>query len=59
MIDENEDCVTKSKLSLTVKIFRKYNDRSRVEAKETNGYRDTEIGDHLGRKTNIKRDTYK
>ena len=36
MIDENEDCVTKSKLAITVKIFSKCNYRSRVVAKQTN-----------------------
>ena len=33
MIDENEDCITKSKLPMT---FSKYNGRSRVVAKQTN-----------------------
>ena len=36
MTDENEDYVTKSKLKITVKAFRKYNDRNRVAAKQTN-----------------------
>ena len=36
MIDENEDCVTESKLIVTVKTFSKYNDRSRLAAKQTN-----------------------
>ena len=36
MIDENNCCITKSKLIVTVKIFSKYNDRSRVVAKKTN-----------------------
>ena len=35
MIDENNDCVTKSKLTLTVKTPSKYNDRRRVAAKQT------------------------
>ena len=34
MIDENNDCVTKSKLTITVKTLCKYNDRSRVAAKQ-------------------------
>ena len=33
MIDENNTCITKSKLTITVKAFSKYNDRSRVAAK--------------------------
>ena len=37
IIDENKDyCFIKSKLVITVKILRKYNDRSRVVAKQTN-----------------------
>ena len=36
MIDGNEDCVTKSKLSITVKKLSKYNDSSRVAAKQKN-----------------------
>ena len=36
MIDENEDYVTKSKLTITVKTLSKYNDRNRVAAKQTN-----------------------
>ena len=35
MIDENKDCVTKSKLTITVKTFNKYNGRSRIAAKQT------------------------
>ena len=35
MIDENNDCVTKSKLTLTVKTPSKYNDRRTVAAKQT------------------------
>ena len=57
MTDENEDCVTKSKLTITVKTFNKYNDRSRLAAKQTNRLRDRETGKHLGSKT--KRHTYK
>ena len=34
MIDDNEDYVTKSKLTITVKKLSKYNDRSRVAAKQ-------------------------
>ena len=36
MIEENKDYVTKSKLTMTVKTFGKYNDRSRIVAKQTN-----------------------
>ena len=36
MIDENNNCVTKSKLTITVKLFSKYNERSRLAAKRTN-----------------------
>ena len=36
MIDENNDCVVKSKLTMTIKTLSKYNDRSRVAAKQTN-----------------------
>ena len=36
MIDENEDCVIKSKLTITVKTVSKYNERSRVAAKQAN-----------------------
>ena len=36
MIDENNNCVTKSKLTVTVKLFSKYNERSRLAAKQTN-----------------------
>ena len=36
MIDENEDYVTKPKLTITVKTFSKYTDRKRVAAKQTN-----------------------
>ena len=60
MIDEKEDCY-KIKLAITVNTFAKYNDSSRVAAKQTNKQtrrlRDTETGEHLGRKT--KRHTYK
>ena len=54
MIDENKDCVIKSKLVITVKALRKYNDRSRVVAKQTNKqnrFRNTETGKHLRRTT--------
>ena len=34
MIDKNNDCVTKSKLTRTVKILNKYNGRSKVAAKQ-------------------------
>ena len=36
MIVENNGCVTKSKLTITVKTRRKCNDQSRVAAKQTN-----------------------
>ena len=57
MIDENEDYVTKSKLTITVKRLSKYNGRNRVAAKQTNRFRDTDTGNHLGR--NTRRQTYK
>ena len=50
MIDENNGCITKSKLTLTVKTLSKYNDRSRVAAKQTNILKDTETDKHLGKK---------
>ena len=37
MIDEN-DCIAKSKLTITVKTLSKYNEQSRVVAKQTNKY---------------------
>ena len=49
MIDGNEDCVTKLKLTK----LSKYNDRSRVTAKQTNRFRNTEAGKQLGRKTKL------
>ena len=39
MIDENNGCITKSKLIITVKTLTKYNDRSRVAAKQTNKHK--------------------
>ena len=36
MIDGNNGCRTKSKLTITVKRLRKYNYQSRVVAKQTN-----------------------
>ena len=36
MIEENEDYVSKPKHKITVEAFRKYNDRNRVAAKQTN-----------------------
>ena len=36
MIDENNNCVTKPKLTITVSLFSKYNERSRLAAKQTN-----------------------
>ena len=54
MIDKNKDCVTKSKLTTTVKTSSKYNDWSRLTAKQTNKQtnrlRDTEASKNLGRK---------
>ena len=61
MIDENNGCVTKSKLTITVKTLSKYNDRSMVAAKQrskqrnkqtnkqTNRLRLTKSDKHLGR----------
>ena len=43
MIDKNKDCVTKSKLTITVKAFSKYNDTSRLAVKQTNKQADSEI----------------
>ena len=62
MIDENNGCITKSKLTITVKTLSKYNDRNRVAAKQTNKqtYSETETDKHLGRKhTKEKIHTYK
>ena len=36
MNDENNGCITKSKLTITVKTLSKYNDRVRVAAKQSN-----------------------
>ena len=36
MSDESKDCVTKSKLTKTVKTLRKYSDQSRIASKQTN-----------------------
>ena len=36
MIDKNNGCITKSKLTITVKTLSKYNDPSRVTARQTN-----------------------
>ena len=57
MINENEDYVIKSKLTITVKRLSKYNGRSRVVAKQKNRPRGKETGKHLRRK--IKRHTNK
>ena len=35
MIDENNGCITKSKLTTTIKTLTKYNDRSRVAANQS------------------------
>ena len=61
MIDENSGCITKSKLTITVKTLSKYNDRSKVAAKQTNRVRDTETDKYLGRKhtKGRKKHTYK
>ena len=53
MIDKNNGCVTRSKLTITVKTVSKGNDRSRVVAqtnKQTNRLRGTVTDKHLGRK---------
>ena len=51
MIDENNGCITKSKLKITVKTLSKYNYRSRVAATQTtNILRDTETDKCLGRR---------
>ena len=57
MINENEDYVMKSELTITVKKLSKYNDRSSVAAKQKNRLSETETCKHLGRK--IRRHTYK
>ena len=50
MIDDNNGCITKSKLTLTVKTIGKYNNRSRVTAKQTNKQLQRQKTDkHLGR----------
>ena len=43
MIDENNNCVTKSKLTITVKTPSKYNDQRRVAAKQTKTNRRTRV----------------
>ena len=58
MIDENNGCITKSKLTITVKTLSKYNDRSRVAAKQTNILKDTETDKHLGKKHTTGRKTH-
>ena len=55
MGDEDNGCIKKSKLIITVKTFSTYNDRTRVAAKQTNKQtyilRDTETHKHSkGRK---------
>ena len=42
MIDDNNGCITKSKLTITVETLGKYNNRSRVTAKQTNKQTDSE-----------------
>ena len=53
-----DNYVTKSNLTITVKTLTKYNDRSRVAAKQTNKQtnrlRDKETNKHLGRKIKKK-----
>ena len=48
MIDENNDCITKLKLTITVKTLSKYNVRSNLVTKQinkqTNRFRNTETG---------------
>ena len=58
MIDENNVCVTKSKLTTTVKTLSKYNDWSRVAAKQTNRLRGKETDKYLGRKHTKGRNRY-
>ena len=51
MIDENNSCITKSKLTITIKTFSKYNDRTGLQPnKQTNRLRDSETDKHLGKK---------
>ena len=52
MTDENKDCVTKSKLTTTVKTLSKYNNRSRVAAseKQSQRHRNVQIFRHKGLK---------
>ena len=62
MVDENNCCVTKSKLTITVKTLSEYNDQSSVAAKQRDRWlRDRETDKHLGRKRTKgrKRHTYK
>ena len=55
MIDKYKDCTTKSKLAIKVKTVSKYNDRSRVAAKQTkNRLRKTETGKKLRQKNVLK-----
>ena len=42
MIDENNGCLTKPKLTITVKTLRKYKYQSRVVAKQTNKQKGSE-----------------
>ena len=67
MIDEDNGCIKKSKLIITVKTLSTYNDRSWVAAKQTNKqtyiFKDTEIHKHSeGRKihtyTSTQKQTY-
>lgn len=51
MIDENKNCVTRSKLAITLKTLSTYNDWSRVAAKQTNRPKGTETDKRLGRQT--------
>ena len=57
----NDDCVAKSKLTIAVKRFSRYNDQSKVAAKQTNRLRDTETDKHEVENITkgTKRHTYK
>ena len=57
MIDENNNCVTKSKLTITVKTPSKYNDRRRVAAKQTKTNKQSKS--HRQNIKRTKRHTYK
>ena len=46
MIDKSNGCITKSKLTITVKTLNKYNDRSKVAPKQTNKRTNKETNKH-------------